>query len=83
MNASNCPFLSFVLYRDNINTDIFGANLYNQYLSRSQTVSAKRSVALGASARNIHNLLGGDPSESDQETEQCFSVLVEVSRNFM
>ncbi|CAG7837229.1 unnamed protein product [Allacma fusca] len=63
---------------DNINTDIFGANLYNQYLSRSQTVSVatKRSVAVGA--RNIHNLLGGNPSECDQETEQCFSVLVET-----
>jgi len=69
--------VSFIFYSDNINTDIFGANLYNQYLSRSQAISAKRSVALGA--RNISNLLGGDPSESFQEAEQCFSILVEVS----
>jgi len=61
---------------DNINTDIFGSNLYNQYLERSRAVAAKRSAAMGA--RNIYHLLGGDPEESIQEAEQCYSVLVET-----
>ena len=63
-------------YSDNINTDIFGSNLYNQYLSRIQMVTSKRAAALGA--RNIHHLLGGDPTESMQEAERCYSILVEV-----
>jgi HAD superfamily hydrolase (TIGR01456 family) len=61
---------------DNLNTDIFGSNLYNEYLSRTQIVSGKRMVALGA--RSIHNLLGADPNESIEEAEQCISVLVET-----
>lgn len=63
-------------HRDNVNTDIFGSNLYNQYLARSRAVSTKRSAAMGA--RNIYHLLGNDPEESIQEAEQCHSVLVEV-----
>jgi hypothetical protein len=66
-----------LFYSDNINTDIFGSNLYNQYLASSRAVAAKRSAAMGA--RNIYHLLGGDPEEAIQEAEECFSVLVEVS----
>ncbi|CAL8129694.1 unnamed protein product [Orchesella dallaii] len=71
----NGPIRRIYAVGDNINTDIFGANLYNQYLSRS-LVAAKRSVAMGA--RNIYHLLGGDPRDNMQEAEQCFSVLVET-----
>jgi len=72
----NQPIRRLYAIGDNLNTDIFGSNLYNQYLSRTQMVTGKRTVALGA--RNIHNLLGGDPTECVQEAEQCYSILVET-----
>jgi len=62
---------------DNVNTDIFGANLYNRYLERSRAAAAKLSVAMG-SARNISHLVGNDSDEFVQEAEQAFSVLVET-----
>lgn len=71
---TECTFIC----RDNVNTDIFGANLYNQYLERSRAVARKRSAAMGA--RNIYHLLGNDPDDSIQEAEQCYSVLVEVKQ---
>jgi len=73
----NEPIRRLYAIGDNLNTDIFGSNLYNQYLSRSQAaVASKSSVAVGG--RNIYHLLGGDPNECVQEAEQCFSVLVET-----
>lgn len=41
-------------------------------------LTSKRAVGLGA--RNIHHLLGGDPNESTQEAEKCYSILVEVNK---
>jgi hypothetical protein len=63
------------LNRDNIYTDIFGANLYDRYLSRRNVQESKRLVN---AERSIEELLGSD-TDWDYGTESCSSILVQVS----
>jgi hypothetical protein len=63
-------------YRDNIYTDVFGANLYDRYLSRRNIQESKRIVN---KERNIEELLGSDSSDWDHGAESCSSILVQVS----
>jgi hypothetical protein len=63
-------------YRDNIYTDVFGANLYDRYLSRRNIQGSKRIVN---KERNIEELLGFDSSDWDHGAESCSSILVQVS----
>lgn len=60
---------------DNINTDVFGANLYNQYLSQRRASGRMKQVAR---TRTIEHLLQADPSDWDIGAESCFSILVET-----
>lgn len=60
---------------DNINTDVFGANLYNQYLSQRKASGRMKQVAR---TRTIEHLLQADPSDWDLGAESCFSILVET-----
>lgn len=66
----------FSLYRDNIYTDVFGANLYDRYLSRRNVQESKRIVNL---ERSIEELLVSDTSDWDHSAESCLSILVQVS----
>lgn len=65
----------FSTFSDNINTDVFGANLYNQYLSQRKASGRLKQVAR---TRTIEHLLQADPSDWDLGAESCFSILVEV-----
>ncbi|KAK7862641.1 hypothetical protein R5R35_002070 [Gryllus longicercus] len=56
---------------DNIYTDVFGANLYNQYLERRERRVTRRQ-------QNIEDLLGADPHDWDQGAVSCSSILVET-----
>ncbi|KDR13978.1 haloacid dehalogenase-like hydrolase domain-containing 5 isoform X1 [Zootermopsis nevadensis] len=60
---------------DNIYTDVFGANLYDCYLSRRNIQGSKRIVN---KERNIEELLGSDSSEWDHVAESCSSILVQT-----
>jgi hypothetical protein len=62
--------------RDNIYTDIFGANLYDRYLSRRNVQESKRIVNV---ERSIEELLGSDTSDWGYGAESCSSILVQVS----
>lgn len=65
---------------DNIHTDIFGANLYNEYLVRDAMVQ-RRAVAMSVqhgTARSIEHLLGNECPIGERGAEQCHSVLVET-----
>ena len=64
------------LNRDNIYTDIFGANLYDRYLSRRNVQESKRIVNVETS---IEELVGSDTSDWDYGAESCSSILVQVS----
>jgi hypothetical protein len=64
------------LNRDNIYTDIFGANLYDRYLSRRNVQKSKRIVNV---ERRIEELLGSDTADWDCDAESCSSILVQVS----
>jgi hypothetical protein len=64
------------LNRDNIYTDIFGANLYDRYLSRRNIQESKRIVNV---ERSIEELVGSDTSDWDYGAESCSSILVQVS----
>ena len=54
---------------------MFGANLYNQYLSQRK---ASGRMAQVARTRTIEHLLQADPNDWDMGAESCFSILVEV-----
>lgn len=62
---------------DNLNTDIFGANLYQKYLSRHRS---SRSMAALVSGRGFHTSdLQFDVSEvTNYCAEECRSILVET-----
>jgi hypothetical protein len=66
----------FSVYRDNIYTDVFGANLYDRYLSRRNVQESKRIVSR---ERSIEELLGSDTPDWDHTAESCSSILVQVS----
>ncbi|EGI69624.1 PREDICTED: cat eye syndrome critical region protein 5 homolog [Acromyrmex echinatior] len=54
---------------DNINTDIFGANLYDKYLSRYESGE-------GTMSRSLEKLLG--KNKKNPNTKACISILVET-----
>ncbi|KAK2583939.1 hypothetical protein KPH14_001200 [Odynerus spinipes] len=54
---------------DNINTDIFGANLYDKYLSSYESEE-------GTTSRSLENLLGKDMKEPSAKA--CISILVKT-----
>lgn len=60
---------------DNINTDVYGANLYNQYLAQRKASGRMKQVAR---MRTIEDLLQADPSDWYMGAESCFSILVET-----
>ncbi|KAK3931091.1 Haloacid dehalogenase-like hydrolase domain-containing 5 [Frankliniella fusca] len=60
---------------DNINTDVFGANLYNQYLSQRKASGRVKQIAR---TQTIEHHLQADPSDWDNGAENCFSILVET-----
>ncbi|XP_066996972.2 haloacid dehalogenase-like hydrolase domain-containing 5 [Anabrus simplex] len=57
---------------DNVYTDVFGANLYNQYLSKRDGRRVTRQQ------QSIEDLLGANPHYWDHAAESCFSILVET-----
>ncbi|XP_065348959.1 haloacid dehalogenase-like hydrolase domain-containing 5 [Cloeon dipterum] len=63
---------------DNINTDIFGANLYQQYLRNQSIIGSQRAVQV---ARSIENLVGGIDETCEMVelgASTCSSILVET-----
>lgn len=58
---------------------MFGANLYNQYLSQRK---ASGRMAQVARTRTIEHLLQADPSDWAMGAESCCSILVEVFPSF-
>lgn len=60
---------SFLFFRDNINTDVFGANLYDKYLARY-------SKGKGTKSRGLELLLGEDLQSPT--VKACISILVET-----
>jgi hypothetical protein len=64
------------VYRDNIYTDVFGANLYDRYLSMRNVHERKGTVNL---ERSIEELLGSCTTDWDHGVESCSSILVQVS----
>jgi hypothetical protein len=64
------------VYRDNIYTDVFGANLYDRYLSLRNMHERKVTVNR---ERSIEGLLGYDATDWDHGAESCCSILVQVS----
>lgn len=58
-----------MFYRDNINTDVYGANLYDKYLSRY--ASGK-----GTTTRALEKLLG--KNLKPPHVKACISILVET-----
>ena len=70
------PLKNIYCIGDNICTDIFGANLYNNYLQkRQQDILAKAGI-LGS--RSIDNLVSYSGSPHLSGAERCYSVLVET-----
>lgn len=59
----------YTFYSDNINTDIFGANLYDKYLSRYESGE-------GTKSRSLEKLLG--QNITSPRTKACISILVET-----
>jgi hypothetical protein len=55
---------------------VFGANLYDRYLSRRNIQEGKIIVNV---ERSIEELLGSDNSDWDHGAESCSSILVQVS----
>ncbi|XP_059489506.1 haloacid dehalogenase-like hydrolase domain-containing 5 [Neocloeon triangulifer] len=63
---------------DNINTDVFGANLYQQYLRNQCIIGSQRAVQV---ARSIENLVGGHDETCEMVelgASTCSSILVET-----
>jgi hypothetical protein len=70
------------IYRDNVNTDIFGANLYDKYLrkvSSGKNRPARQSI-LQVARRGVHHFIEDEegPRNIPFTAERCFSILVEV-----
>ena len=76
------PIKTLYCIGDNVCTDIFGANLYNNYLQRRhhhhhQTSAVLASTAVrDLSSRSIDNLVGAVTELSGADA--CYSVLVET-----
>ena len=71
------PLKNIYCIGDNICTDIFGANLYNNYLlKRQQDLLAKAGILGSRSIDNLVSTSGNNPHLSG--AERCLSVLVET-----
>ena len=72
---------------DNVCTDIFGANLYNNYLQRRRHHHQQTSAVLAntavrdLSSRSIDNLVGAVNELSGADA--CYSVLVETGETIL
>ncbi|XP_058789038.1 haloacid dehalogenase-like hydrolase domain-containing 5 isoform X2 [Phymastichus coffea] len=65
----NCKIDRIYAVGDNVNTDIYGANLYNRYLMELDTFSE---------ADNIHQKLPIREKSNEYSHKNCISVLVET-----
>ena len=77
------PIKTLYCIGDNVCTDIFGANLYNNYLQRrhhlQQTSAVLANTAVrDLSSRSIDNLVGAVNELSGADA--CYSVLVETGK---
>ena len=76
------PIKTLYCIGDNVCTDIFGANLYNNYLQRRHHHQQRTSAVLATtgvrdlSSRSIDNLVGAVNELSGADV--CYSVLVET-----
>ena len=70
------PVRNIYCIGDNICTDIFGANLYNNYLGRRRQDLLSKVGSLGS--RSIDNLVMNSGSAHLSGAENCYSVLVET-----
>jgi hypothetical protein len=71
-------YVILIVNRDNLDTDIFGANLYNRYLTRHQSCRSIAAVVNGRGMKTSELQFDVD-STSDQSAEECYSILVQVS----
>jgi len=72
------PVKTLYCIGDNVCTDIFGANLYNNYLQRrkeDKKVVAQAMVSQNHRTRSIDNLIGASELSG---ADTCYSVLVET-----
>ena len=75
-NVVNC--------RDNLNTDIFGANLYNRYLIRQRSGRSFAGIAAAITGRGANNCeLKIETEDVHASGEECYSILVQVNYNFL
>jgi hypothetical protein len=71
-------------YRDNLNTDIFGANLYHRYLTRQRSGRAVSGIAAAVTGRGNHNCeLEIETEDVHASAEECHSILVQVNTFLM
>ena len=79
MMGLNKPVKNIYCIGDNVCTDIFGANLYNNYLQRRQQdkeiIKQQASVQQDQTSRCIDKLIGANELSGAQS---CYSVLVET-----
>ncbi|XP_046654424.1 haloacid dehalogenase-like hydrolase domain-containing 5 isoform X1 [Daphnia pulicaria] len=64
---------------DNLNTDIFGANLYHRYLTRQRSGRAVSGIAAAVTGRGNHNCeLEIETEDVHASAEECHSILVQT-----
>lgn len=76
----NYSFL-FIYFRDNLNTDIFGANLYHRYLTRNRSGRSLASIAAvvtGRGAKTCQLEIDTSDEPVQASAEECCSILVQV-----
>lgn len=72
-------FLGF-RYRDNLNTDIFGANLYHRYLTRQRSGRSVSGIAAAITGRGAQTCeLEIETEDVNVSAEECHSILVQVN----
>ena len=78
----NSPVKTIYCIGDNVCTDIFGANLYNNYLNkrRLDTAIVTHAKMQDQSSRSIDRLIGTTELSGAQA---CYSVLVETGKKEM
>lgn len=69
----------FVDCRDNLNTDIFGANLYHRYLTRQRSNRSFAGIAAAITGRGAKTCeLEIESEDVYASAEECHSILVQV-----
>ena len=67
-----------------MNTDIFGANLYNRYLIRQRSGRSFAGIAAAITGRGANNCeLKIETEDVHASGEECYSILVQVNYNFL